>query len=89
MNRPGLPSRRPPVSILIWLLVIMMMVTLFVYKYTPSVGNRIEWSQTEFEQNLKAGNVVTAVITPESDDVMNIKGEYKRRESSPLRTRPI
>ena len=81
MNRPGLPSRRPPVSILIWLLVIMMMVTLFVYKYTPSVGNRIEWSQTEFEQNLKAGNVVTAVITPESDDVMNIKGEYKRRES--------
>ena len=64
MNRPGLPSRRPPVFILIWLLVIMMMVTLFVYKYTPSVGNRIEWSQTEFEQNLKAGNVVTVVNTP-------------------------
>lgn len=86
MNRSGLPSRRPPMSVFIWLLVIMMMVTLFVYKYNPSVGNRIEWNQTEFEQNLAAGNVVSAVITPDSDDVMDIKGEFKASPVSPSET---
>lgn len=77
-NRPGLPSRRPPVSIFIWLIIIMMIVTLFVYKYNPAVGAREEWSQTTFEKKLTAGDIKTAVITPESENVMYIEGEYKK-----------
>ena len=75
-NRPGQPSRRPPVSVFVWLLLIILMVTLFVYKYNPSTGDRVDWNQTQFEQNLGVGNVVTAVITPESEEVLQIRCEY-------------
>ena len=77
-NRPGMPSRRPPLSIFIWLLILMMIVTLFVYKYNPAVGARVEWSQTTFEKKLSAGDIKTAVITPESENVLYIEGEYRK-----------
>ena len=77
-NRSGQPSRRPPLSIFIWLLILMMIVTLFVYKYNPAVGAREEWSQTKFEKKLTAGDIKTAVITPESENVLYIEGEYRK-----------
>lgn len=85
-NRPGQPSRRPPVSVFVWLLLIILMVTLFVYKYNPSTGDRVDWNQTQFEQNLGVGNVVTAVITPESEEVLQIRGEYKPAPAAPNTT---
>ena len=76
-SRPPLP-KRTPASIFIWLLLIIMVVTLFIYRYNPSNSTRKEWNQTEFERNLTAGNIVTAVIMPESDNILSIEGEFKR-----------
>ena len=76
-SRPPLP-KRTPASIFIWLLLIIMVITLFIYRYNPSNSTRKEWNQTEFERNLAAGNIVTAVIMPESDNILSIEGEFKR-----------
>ena len=75
---PGMPSKRPPAAVFIWLLVLILIVTLFIYKFTPSLGNRADLTQSEFESWLKSGWIKTAVIVPESDDVLQIEGTYEK-----------
>ena len=76
-NPGGMPSRRPPAAVFIWLLVLISIVTLFIYKFTPSLADSRELTQTEFESWLKKGWIQTAVILPESEDVLLVEGEYK------------
>jgi len=71
-------GRRPPLAIFIWLMIFATVAVLFVVKLNPSAKD--DWSQSTFEKELAAGNIVTATITPESDKVMSIEGEYKKIE---------
>ena len=78
----GMPSKRPPAAVFIWLLVLVMIVTLFVYKFTPSLANSKDLSQTEFENWLNNGWIKTAVILPETEDVLKIEGVYDKTEET-------
>ena len=86
---PGMPSKRPPAAVFIWLLVLVMLVTLFIYKFTPSLANSAELTQTEFESWLSMGWIKTAVILPESDDVLQIEGEYEKKASVPVEKKEV
>ncbi|MBQ9770616.1 MAG: ATP-dependent zinc metalloprotease FtsH [Lentisphaeria bacterium] len=55
-----------------------MIVTLFIYKFTPSLGETKDLSQSEFEWFLRNGWIKTAVILPETEDVLQIEGTYER-----------
>ena len=76
----GMPSKRPPAAVFIWLLVLVMIVTLFIYKFTPSLANSKDLSQSEFESWLSKGWIKTAVILPETEDVLQIEGVYDKTE---------
>ena len=78
MPNGNVPSKRPPAAVFIWLLVIVMIVTLFIYKFTPSLGETKDLSQSEFEWFLRNGWIKTAVILPETEDVLQIEGTYER-----------
>ena len=69
----GMPSKRPPASIFIWLLVLVMIVTLFIYKFTPSANTK-DLSQSEFEEYLKKGWILTAKVLPETDIQLMLAG---------------
>ncbi len=68
--------RRSSMAAIIWLLIIGFIVALGVMKfYSPEdVKN---WDQSTFEKQLKSGNVLTAVVTSETDKVMYIEGKYR------------
>ena len=72
------PSKRPPAAVFIWLLVLVMIVTLFIYKFTPSLGETKDLSQSEFEKYLNSGWIKTAVVLPETEDVLQIEGTYEK-----------
>ena len=76
--RNGTPSKRPPAAVFIWLLVLVMIVTLFIYKFTPSLANTKDLSQTEFEEWLSKGWIKTAVVLPETEDVLQIEGTFDK-----------
>ena len=80
--QPGMPSKRPPAAVFIWLLVLVMIITLFIYKFTPSLANTQDLSQSEFELWLKQGWIKTAVILPGTDNVLDIEGEYEKKPAA-------
>ena len=80
--QPGMPSKRPPAAVFIWLLVLVMIITLFIYKFTPSLANTQDLSQSEFELWLKQGWIKTAVILPGTDNVLEIEGEYEKKPAA-------
>ena len=75
----GAPSKRPPAAVFIWLLVLVLIVTLFIYKFTPSLGETRDLSQTEFENFLRNGWITTATVLPETEDVLQIEGTYEKK----------
>ena len=75
----NVPSKKPPVAVFIWLLVLVMIVTLFIYKFTPSLGETKDLSQSEFERYLRNGWIKTAVVLPETEDVLQIEGSYEKK----------
>lgn len=69
------PKRFSPAS-LVWLLIIGFIITLGVMKmYTPQ--NVKDWDQSTFENQLRAGNLISAEMTPESERIMAIEGKYR------------
>ncbi|MBE6404551.1 MAG: ATP-dependent zinc metalloprotease FtsH [Lentisphaerae bacterium] len=81
----GTPSKRPPAAVFIWLLVLVMIVTLFIYKFTPSLSDTKELSQTDFERYLRNGWITTATVLPETEDVLQIEGTYERKNAEPVK----
>jgi len=75
-SRPSDPSlrRKPPLSIFIWLLVFAVAGFVLLYSYHDK--NYIDWTVSQFENNLKAGNVRSVNIVPEDPPAMQIDGEF-------------
>ncbi len=69
-------SRRPPAALFLWLLVFLVGASLFIFNSSPFGRKSAEWSANEFRKNLYSGMVSTAVVTPESDKILSIEGEY-------------
>lgn len=74
-NEPKNPPQRSGKAALVWLIVFMALGGLLLYRgLTPS--NVSNFDQTEFEAKLAAGDIKTAVITPETERVYEVKGKY-------------
>ena len=72
--------RRSPVAVFVWLLIFAAFAVILVMKMNPSFMAKDELSQSAFEKEVAAGNVLKAEITPESDKVLYIEGELKRQD---------
>lgn len=67
----------PSPALFIWLLVFAGLIGLFVLRSSSLLSSPQEWSQSQFEAQLAAGNIVTASLMPESDRVYAIEGKYR------------
>ena len=67
--------RKSPVAAIIWLLIFAFICVLIYLKYypAPQVQN---WDQSDFERELKAGNIVSVLVMPETDRIFILEGEY-------------
>jgi cell division protease FtsH len=72
-------SKKPPVAVLIWLLIFVTVAILLVYKLGVAQGK--DWDQTKFEQELTAGKILTADISEETDKTVFVEGKYKADKS--------
>lgn len=79
-NKPEMPGARPKgpkLAVFIWLLVLLSLSGIFLFRANPALLGSEEWDQTRFESNLTQGLILTARLMPESDNVYFIEGEYK------------
>ena len=80
-NKPEIPgagkSKGPKTAIFIWLLVLLSLSAIFLFRANPSLLGSEEWNQSKFESFLAKGNILTARLMPESDNVFYIEGEYR------------
>ncbi len=62
---------------IVWLVVLLVLGTLVLFKgYGPSKIDT--FNQTEFEKKLAAGEILTAVMTAESDRIFTVEGRYRK-----------
>ena len=78
---PKQPGRRnvPQRSnayVFVWVVIFIILGSLLFFKDHDNVNNR-EIIQTQFEELLSKGSIATAKLTPESDDIFKVEGEFK------------
>lgn len=73
-------SKKPPIAPLAWLLIFFALGSVFLYSRMRR--DYALWDQAKFEKELADGNILTAELTPESNNEVNIEGEYKLNEAS-------
>ncbi|MDD3118126.1 MAG: ATP-dependent zinc metalloprotease FtsH [Victivallales bacterium] len=73
--------RKSPVAAVIWLLIFAFFCVLIYLKYYPS-PKVAEWNQSDFEQALKAGKIASVVVTPETDRIFILEGEYHKDKNA-------
>jgi len=76
-DSPDFKPRRSSAAAVIWLLIFGFVAMLFFFKYHPTAAVQ-QWDQSEFEKQLKTGNVLTVEMTSESDRILAVEGKYKR-----------
>jgi len=74
---PDFKPRRSSAAAVIWFLIFGFIAMLFFFKFSPTATVQ-SWSQSEFEKQLKAGNIVSMEMTSESDRVISVEGKFKR-----------
>ncbi len=63
---------------MIWIIILLILSTMFLYRFMSDGMSNSEWSQTEFEKNIDAVTQVEAV--PDGDNTFLISGKYKLSE---------
>lgn len=80
-ERPAFPNMRPggkrllPPAGLVWTLIILSLAVLFLVG-RGSVGAK-ELDQSQFEEMLTRGDIISAKVASESESVLSVTGEYK------------
>ena len=80
-ERPAFPNMRPggkrlmPPAGLVWTLIILSLAVLFLVG-RGSVGAK-ELDQSQFEEMLTRGDIISAKVASESENVLSVTGEYK------------
>ena len=72
----GNPKNKPSPALFIWLVVFIGLISLFIMRSSSMMSSPREWTQSEFISHLKAGEIVSANLMPESDQVYFIEGVY-------------
>lgn len=69
------PGKKSQIAVVIWLLIFVGIAIVFIIN---KVGEEtVEWSQSKFEKELKAGNIETVVSTEVTDKVYLLEGKFK------------
>lgn len=75
-NKSSLPpGKKSQIAVIIWLLIFIGIGIFFIISQTNR--DTSNWSQSKFENELKAGNIETVVSTPLTDKVQLLEGKYK------------
>ena len=74
---PGNPKNRPSPAVFIWLIVFIGLIGLFIMRSSSMLSSPREWTQSEFISHLKGGEIISANLIPESDNVYFIEGLYQ------------
>jgi cell division protease FtsH len=70
-------SKKPPLAVFIWIIIFIFVAILLLVKYGPA--NKYEkWEQSKFEQKLKAGDIISAEVTPETGSIWLIEGTFRK-----------
>ncbi|MBR4884970.1 MAG: ATP-dependent metallopeptidase FtsH/Yme1/Tma family protein, partial [Lentisphaeria bacterium] len=77
-NRPvSTDSRRSPKAAIVWLIIMLIIGTLFLFKGFGSSDTR-ELTQSQFESLIKSDRIATAVLVSEGDKVFTVSGLLKK-----------
>lgn len=72
-------SKRPPLAFFIWIIIFIFIATLLIVKFGPARKYE-KWNQSQFEKKLKAGDIITAEVTPETGSIWFIEGKYRKTQ---------
>ena len=79
-QQPGNPRKEPvrkvPKAALVWLVILLGLGVLALFR-GGNDSNFKNFNQTEFENSLKTGLIMTAEVSDESDRVFVISGDYR------------
>jgi len=71
----GLPKRPLPAAGAVWLVILIIVATLFLVG--RGSAERVVLSQSQFVTSLNNGAILSAKITAQPNDVLSVKGEYR------------
>ena len=75
-NKKPAKQRRAPKAAIIWLVILLTLGGLLLFRDSGS-SRKTDLNQTEFEQSLAAGKIVSAVLVNENDNVFTVEGRIK------------
>ncbi|MBR2911944.1 MAG: ATP-dependent zinc metalloprotease FtsH [Lentisphaeria bacterium] len=75
-NKKPVKQHRAPRAAIIWLVILLVLGGLLLFRDSGS-SRKTELNQTEFEQSLAAGKIVSAVLVNENDNVFTVEGRIK------------
>ena len=78
--RGGRKPKGPTPALFIWLIVFVGLIGLFFMRSSSALSAQKEWTQSEFISHLAEGEILTANLMPESDNVYFIEGTYRIRQ---------
>jgi len=78
--RGGQKPKGSTPALFIWLIVFVGLIGLFFMRSSSALSASKEWTQSEFMAHLAAGEIITANLLPESDNVYFIEGTYQNKK---------
>lgn len=75
-NKKPAKQRRAPQAAIVWLVILLVLGGLLLFRDSGS-SRKTDLNQTEFEQSLAAGKIVSAVLVNENDNVFTVEGRIK------------
>ncbi len=86
---PPLPPRRTSRAGVVWLLIMIMLGAMLMFK-TFGPDQQKELNQSAFEKHLAAGNIISAEMIPDGNDIFRVEGEMSVKtadtKSAPARS---
>lgn len=82
-NKTSIPGpKKTPYAMIVWLLIFLAMgITIFL-KFNGMNISHEDWTQSEFEKQLNAGNIIKVELLPDTaDKIFVANGEFKRKET--------
>ena len=78
-KQPKLP--RAPKAAIVWLVILLVLGGLLLFRDSGS-SRKTELNQTEFEQSLAEGKIVSATLVCDSDNVFTVEGRIKLADTA-------
>ncbi len=76
-QEPPAPGKKPPIAFFVWIMIFIGIAFLLIYQLNP-MSNAKTIDQNTFEIELERENILTAELTPETDNVYYVQGKCVR-----------